>query len=819
LVRFRSLSARLIVSIVATAVVTVGTFVALVLLRADWGLAEQTAQLSRLSEQKLAERLEGDARLARSRILSMLDHVSRRFASVAQRADIVRAVISKNTVAISEILRPALASSDLDGVIVVDAKLRVFGAHDLDIDILKANRTLPHSELYASIRDVIGANDRESRRGYRMKTQLDPITGAAVGAAVDGALVDIMVEPVFDDFGDVVAVLIGHRLLKAEEPTLDEFHALTARSVAVLRNGGWIAGAGARPTAATLLGLRTGLDPEPADAQYVSRCVELWSDAVICALASGSELKQLTKQLVEIGGSQTRSLMLWLLLLAAASVLLFVVTCLLISRQITSPLVQITRAVSAGAKGEWGVPVTGTARHDEVGDIARAVEVFKTNAIELHAKKRELTRLARTDVLTGLSNRMVFRETVDEGLKRCTAERPMAVFYLDLDHFKAINDTLGHPMGDALLKEVAQRLRERAGEADLVSRLGGDEFAIVQVAAGSQSDMRATAAAIVEILSEPYQVQGHELTIATSIGIAVAPRDGADPDALLKCADLALYKAKAEGRRTFRFFEPEMDSELRARRAFERDLRKAYADEAFTLVYQPIVSLTTNRVCAFEALLRWQHPEHGFIPPDKFIPVAEEIGLIVPITEWVLKTACAEALKWPPHVRVAVNLSPVQFRRRHPLQPIIQALAATGLPASRLEVELTESLFLQAEKNTVEALHQLRAFGVRVAMDDFGTGYSALSYLRTFPFDKIKIDRSFISGLGQPDSEAIVELIVKLGAKLSMATVAEGVETAEQLGRLRELGCSEAQGYLFSRPMPAAEVPKIIAECVLDQAA
>ena len=309
------------------------------------------------------------------------------------------------------------------------------------------------------------------------------------------------------------------------------------------------------------------------------------------------------------------------------------------------------------------------------------------------------------------------------------------------------------------------------------------------------------------------------MVIATSIGIAVAPGDGTDPDVLLKCADLALYRAKAEGRRMFRFFEPAMDSDLRARRGLERDLRRAFAKEEFKLVYQPILSLATNRVCAFEALLRWPHPEHGLIPPDKFIPVAEEIGLIVPITEWVLKTACMEARRWPQHIRVAVNLSPVQFRRRHPLQPIIHALAVSKLPANRLEVELTESLFLQAEKATVEALHELRAFGVRIAMDDFGTGYSALSYLRNFPFDKIKIDRSFINGLGQRDAEAIVELISRLGARLDMATVAEGVETEEQLAKLRVLGCSEAQGYLFSRPVPAAEVPEIIARCVLDQAA
>jgi len=510
---------------------------------------------------------------------------------------------------------------------------------------------------------------------------------------------------------------------------------------------------------------------------------------------------------VEIGGSQTRSLTIWLLLLATASILTFVLICLVISRQITSPLVEITRAVSAGAKGEWGLAISGTARHDEVGDIARAVEVFKTNAIELLAKKSELTRLARTDVLTGLSNRTVFREALDRGLALSAAGRPMAVFYLDLDHFKTINDTLGHPMGDALLKAVAQRLQDCEQEGDLVCRLGGDEFAVVQCEAGSKEAIAARAADLVEALSEPYHVQGHELVIATSIGIAVAPGDGTDPDVLLKCADLALYRAKAEGRRMFRFFEPAMDSDLRARRGLERDLRRAFAKEEFKLVYQPILSLATNRVCAFEALLRWPHPEHGLIPPDKFIPVAEEIGLIVPITEWVLKTACMEARRWPQHIRVAVNLSPVQFRRRHPLQPIIHALAVSKLPANRLEVELTESLFLQAQKATVEALHELRGLGVRTSVDDFGTGYTSVSHLRRLPVSEVKIDRSFVQAMGEDDRDrTLVDLVVRIGNVLALDVVAEGVETEEQLDELRRLGCRFAQGYLLGRPVRAEEL-------------
>jgi diguanylate cyclase (GGDEF)-like protein len=930
--RFRSLRARLIVAILATALVTIGTFVAVILLRADHGLEEQTSQLSTLSEEKLAERLDGDARLARARILTLLDDVSRRFATVAQRADIVRAVLSANTVAISEILRPALVSSDVDGVIVVDAKLRVLGAHDLGVDILKANGKLTQTELFAPISDVITVNDREKRRNMRLKMRLDPRTSAAIGAASPSGLAEVMIEPVFDDFGDVVAALIGHRLLKADEPVLAEFYALTGRSIAVLSNDGWVSGAGMRPSPRALLGLRGEFSSDFAGPAYVSRCVELWSGAETCALAARTELKQITDQLVTVGGRQISALILWLMILGAASVAAFVLTCLVISRQITSPLVQITRAVSAGARGEWNVQVTGTARSDELGDIARAVEVFKDNAVELLANKaelerthlqldvalnnmthglcmfdahgrlivcndpfaqmyglpRELTRrgtplqalldhgcagtqasgvepaatapvntevtiliqtledgrtvsisrqpmpdggwvavhediterrraeeeirrLARTDALTGLPNRMVFREACEKALRRCTPGRPAAVLYLDLDHFKTINDTLGHPMGDALLKAVAQRLQDFARDGDVVARLGGDEFAIVQAHASARESVGGRAGELIELLSEPYQVNGHELVIGTSIGIAMAPLHGSDPDVLLKCADLALYNAKAGGRRTFQFFEPAMDSELQLRRGLESDLRNAFANEEFTLAYQPIVSLGTDRIVAFEALLRWRHPERGPIPPDKFIPVAEEIGLIVPITEWVLKTACAEACRWPQHITVAVNLSPVQFKRRQPLLPVINALAISGLPASRLEVELTESVFLQAEKSTVDALHELRSFGVRVAMDDFGTGYSALSYLRTFPFDKIKIDRSFITGLGQPDSEAIVELIANLGARLNMTTVAEGVETPEQLSRLRELGCSAAQGYLFSRPVPGAEVPGLLA--------
>jgi diguanylate cyclase (GGDEF)-like protein len=388
------------------------------------------------------------------------------------------------------------------------------------------------------------------------------------------------------------------------------------------------------------------------------------------------------------------------------------------------------------------------------------------------------------------------------------------VLCLDLDHFKAVNDTLGHPVGDALLRTVGERLRSVLRETDTVARLGGDEFAVLQGAGGDPQPQAASALAkrVVDLVGRPYALEGHLVNVGASVGVALAPADGEDADALLKAADLALYRAKEEGRGTWRFFEPGMDARMRARRALELDLRKALALREFELAYQPQLDLGSDRVAGFEALLRWQHPERGLIPPAEFVPLAEEIGLIAPIGEWVLRTACREAAGWPEGVGVAVNLSPAQFKSHHLVPAVRAALAASGLPGRRLELEITEGVLLQDNEANLATLRELRALGVRVAMDDFGTGYSSLSYLRSFPFDKIKIDRSFVSGLAtDPESAAIVRAIAGLGASLGMATTAEGVETAEQMRRIRAEGCLQVQGYLVSRPVPAAEVAALIA--------
>ena len=426
--------------------------------------------------------------------------------------------------------------------------------------------------------------------------------------------------------------------------------------------------------------------------------------------------------------------------------------------------------------------------------------------------EEQIAFLAHHDGLTGLPNRVLLRNQLEQQLARVKRGDSMAVLCLDLDHFKAVNDTLGHPIGDALLQEVGRRLSECIRAEDTVARLGGDEFSIIQVAGEQPLGATILARRIIEVISQPFNLDGHQVLIGTSIGIALAPADGDDPDRILKNADMALYRAKADGRAAYRFFEPDMDAKMQARRTLEIDLRRALSQGEFELYYQPLVNLEEERVSAFEALIRWNHPTRGQIPPTEFIPLAEEIGLIVSIGKWVLDRACLEAAEWPSSVRISVNLSPAQFKTPGLVLNVKSALDESGLDPKRLELEITESVLLQNSADTLAILHEIRALGVSISMDDFGTGYSSLSYLRSFPFDKIKIDQSFIRDIDlSHEATAIIRAVSGLGFSLGMATTAEGVETAEQLASLRDEGCTEVQGYYFSPPRPARDVAGLIA--------
>jgi diguanylate cyclase (GGDEF)-like protein/PAS domain S-box-containing protein len=439
---------------------------------------------------------------------------------------------------------------------------------------------------------------------------------------------------------------------------------------------------------------------------------------------------------------------------------------------------------------------------------------------ERHQAEEHIAHMARHDALTELPNRLLFHEKMADGLVRVERSgESMAVMCLDLDNFKGINDSLGHPIGDKLLQKIAQRLCGKLGSVDTIARLGGDEFAILHPMR-SLHEAEELARILVAAAAEPIVIDGQEIATGISVGIAIAPANGRTSEHLMKCADLALYQAKYQGRNTYRFFEPAMDARLQVRRALETDLRRALTAGEFQLAYQPQINLATNELVGFEALLRWHHPERGSVSPAEFIPVAEEIGLIIPIGQWVLRQACTEAAKWPRGMKVAVNLSPVQFRGRGLLSTVTQTLAAAGLSADRLELEITEAVLLEQNEANIGTLHQLRALGARIAMDDFGTGYSSLSYLRSFPFDKIKIDRSFVfDSIAGQQGEAIIRTIAELGSTLGIVTTAEGIETAEQLQLVRRAGCTEGQGYLIGRPCSGTQAADFIARALRSAAA
>lgn len=431
---------------------------------------------------------------------------------------------------------------------------------------------------------------------------------------------------------------------------------------------------------------------------------------------------------------------------------------------------------------------------------------------EQRRTEAKISYMAHHDALTDLPNRVLFYEKLDELLARVPQTGSFAVFSMDLDHFKSVNDTLGHPIGDKLLQTAAKRMRACIRDTDIVARLGGDEFAIVQASIKQPADTTLLAARLIDAVSAPYELDGHQVVVGTSVGIAIAPGDGTVPDQLIKNADLALYRCKADGGNVYRFFEPQMDARMQERRALELDLRKALVNGEFTLNYQPIVNLKSGKITICEALIRWHQPERGAVPPLEFIPIAEETGLIVPIGEWVLGRACADAVEWPDKIAVAVNVSPVQFKSADFVDVVKNALAKSHLAASRLELEITELVLMQDSDGALAMLHQLKELGVSVTMDDFGTGYSSLGYLRSFPFDRIKIDQSFIRDLPKSkQSLAILRAVVGLGSSLNIATTAEGVETAHQLELLRSEGCTEVQGFFFSRPKPAAEVGELLA--------
>jgi diguanylate cyclase (GGDEF)-like protein len=425
--------------------------------------------------------------------------------------------------------------------------------------------------------------------------------------------------------------------------------------------------------------------------------------------------------------------------------------------------------------------------------------------------EEKIAWLARHDALTGIPNRFHFHEQLDLALENLRAGVGLAVHWIDLDHFKDVNDDLGHPAGDALLKSFGGRIQANIRAPDFVGRLGGDEFAIVQSGVASAEDATAFAERLLKLFDDTHTLMGQQVDIEASVGIALAPQHARTADDLLKCADMALYHAKSLGRGTYTLFDPHYRYEMQSRRQLEVDLRLALQKNQIVLHYQPILDTKSQRITCCEALMRWQHPEHGLIAPNDFIPLAEETGLIVALGEWALFTACAEAATCPREIGVTVNLSATQFANSDLYKTVDAALSLSGLKPQRLELEITESVLLRDDADTVKTLHKLRERGVRIALDDFGTAFASLSYLRSFPFDTIKIDRSFVRDLpDKTDCSAILESVAGLARKLHMRSVAEGIETSQQLTMVTDIGCDEVQGYYFNRPIPGPDLAKVL---------
>jgi diguanylate cyclase (GGDEF)-like protein len=491
-----------------------------------------------------------------------------------------------------------------------------------------------------------------------------------------------------------------------------------------------------------------------------------------------------------------------LLILAAMLAIL-----VLLGRRIVTPVLALTEVITRLAGRDYAVAIPAGSR-DEIGRMAGALETLRRGAIAAEQAEARIAHQARHDALTGLSNRVVMQERVEQAIAAAGRGQTSALLCLDLDRFKAVNDNFGHPVGDRLLRQVAERLLACVRDVDTVSRLGGDEFSVLLTCLETGVSAGVVAERIIRALCEPFDLDGLRVSVGTSVGIAVTLQDGGSADALATSADTALYRAKLDGKGCYRFFVPEMGEALRSRMSLEQDLRDAVRNNAFELLYQPQFHLETNRIIGFEALLRWRHPTRGFIAASEFMPLAEETRLIVPLGGWVLRQACADAMNWPEAVKLSVNLSVVQVRTHDLATTVQHALASAGLPASRLELEVTEAALLI---DNGAALHALRDLGASLSMDNFGTLSSSLSHLQSFPFGKVKIDRSLIRGLSpEPRTAAIIRAVVGLGHDFGMIVSAVGVETPAQLTKLRREGCTEVQGNLCGGPIPA-EVARTMA--------
>ncbi len=945
-----SLSTSISKVVTLTAFVAFTLFIILVSTVYDGILEHQVREIKALSASNLSQRLSTDASLAAARITNMIFAIrTHDLVSTAQRSDVRNAVETRNVAAISEILNPAVTASDLDGILVVDEQFHIIGGHSNRLDILPLSKLVNSGVFPASFSNYLSTATKNRIVAAEALMQVDPRLFMLPDIKGSSGPVNFVQYPIFDDFGDVQGALIGYRAIRLNEHVLSDFVDTTNTKIIIRDHGKSIYSFGLGENA-TISGPSNDGDLLEASSDlgvqgdFRAKCVAYSTGFDVCGLASVADLNALTSKLSHIGNQDSGSLVYYMIIFGIVSLASFALVSHFVARQITAPLVTMTKVVSHIADGRVDVDVPSTGRKDEIGNIARAVQTLRSFVMERdalkentaaqnrvlveketqlnlqnsrfdsalanmpqglcmldadggvivanqrfcelkesdprlatpgkpyasgdetdttpqHDKRRriELTDafrsefqmsdgrfiaishqptpeggwvgiyddvtlrkkseerinyLASHDPLTGLWNRHIFLRNLEESyLYLPNIGEGFGVLAMDLDGFKAVNDTFGHPFGDQLIKMVAVRLKKCVRQNDTVSRLGGDEFAILLRGVREQSDMQKIARNIIAQIAQPFIIEGKRIAVSMSVGIALGPQDGADSDILLKNVDLALYKAKHTGKNRFCSYEASMQSDMQEKQALAFDLRQALGNGELRPVFQPIVDLGTNRTIGFEGLMRWAHPVRGNVPPTVFIPIAEETGLIDLMGEWMLRECCRTAVSWPRPLSIAVNVSPQQFSGGGIVQLVMSTLASTGLPSRLLEIEITESVVLEESEGNSSTLNMLRDMGVRISMDDFGTGYSSLRTLHNFPFDKIKIDRSFIQTISMSGGAGpIVKAAVQLATDLNILVTAEGVETAEQLEILRSIKCSQVQGYFLGKPMERSQVLTYLAD-------
>jgi diguanylate cyclase (GGDEF)-like protein len=807
-----SIATRLVAVVLATGVLGLGLIGGSTALRLKQQLSHQAEALGELSEDQLAHRLDGEAQLARARIEVLGADAGSRLRQIAQRADVARAVASNNDVTIRELLSVVALTSGFERLIAFDQAGRVIGTNT-PLDLLALNRALERITAAVNLGAILKEDSRSRPRGNESTHELELLELSALGLPQRHTIAHTAIEPVFDDFGDLIGALAAIRPLGRTERTLEKFTSLANAGVVIMTGDNEIVSS-AGPEGVTFNGAKTRLAGlhRSDDGNYVARCVDYETTLKVCTFASASLVTTTRDQMFQIGEAHTRSLMWQFLASAALALAALVVALLAAVKHFTKGLSELAKTAQEIAGGNLDVPFHATG----IGEVRSLGLAFERMLTHLQASTRKIRQLAFYDTVSRIPNREKMRVDAPALI---TAAEGGALFFLDLDGFKSINDTFGHKAGDELLCMVADRLNnlltsKGAAGKSLLARVGGDEFVAIIAGVKTVEAASIRAREMIETLQGPFKLQSNHATIGVSIGIAMYPAHGTTYDDLLIRADLAMYVAKNSGRNTYAFFTPDLIGAARARHALETDLALAIRNEELVVRYQPKVSCADGRILGVEALARWHHPTEGEIPPQRFIKIAEEIGLIMELDRFVLRRALADIgnlIRSGSNIVLAVNVAATDIEDPHFIKDIVTIVREADFPPPCLEIEVTESVAMRNAEIVRERISLLRKLGIRFAMDDFGAGYSNLATMARLPFDTVKLDRTLAAGVsGDHEKQTILRLALRLANELGFETVVEGVETAEDLRFAAENGATMVQGYIFSPPLLFEELAAVL---------